>query len=283
MGKNIVLYNPLSNNKTGLKTAMKAESSLNGECVYEDITLIGDIVSYIETADPEDTLIIAGGDGTVNHLVNDLNGIAPARELLYYPTGTGNDFFADTRSSKGETFISLNQYIKDLPTITANGNTRFFINGIGYGIDGYCCEIGDLMRNTSDKPVNYSSIAVKGLLFHYKPRTATVIIDRSKKVYHRVRLAPTMKGRFYGGGMMIAPAQDRLSAEKEVTSVVIHTAGILKTLLIFPSIFKGEHTKHKEMVTIQTGHEITVRFDKPCALQIDGETVLNVFEYTVRT
>ena len=31
------------------------------------------------------------------------------------------------------------------------------------------------------------------------------------------------------------------------------------------------------------GHEITVEFDRPCALQIDGETVLGVTSYTVKS
>ena len=63
--------------------------------------------------------------------------------------------------------------------------------------------------------------------------------------------------------------------------VVMHGSGKLKTLIVFPSIFKGEHVKHDEMVQVLTGHEITVQFDRPCALQIDGETILGVTEYSV--
>ena len=37
----------------------------------------------------------------------------------------------------------------------------------------------------------------------------------------------------------------------------------------------------KDIVDIFTGNEITVRFSRPCAAQIDGETVLNVTEYKV--
>ena len=37
------------------------------------------------------------------------------------------------------------------------------------------------------------------------------------------------------------------------------------------------------MVDVTVGKEISVRFDRPCALQIDGETVLGVTEYSVRT
>lgn len=35
------------------------------------------------------------------------------------------------------------------------------------------------------------------------------------------------------------------------------------------------------MVSVFTGHEITVTFDRPTALQIDGETVSGVYKYRV--
>ncbi|MBQ7336290.1 MAG: hypothetical protein IJW92_07455, partial [Clostridia bacterium] len=62
---------------------------------------------------------------------------------------------------------------------------------------------------------------------------------------------------------------------------LMYGKGKIKTLTVFPSIFKGEHIKHTEMVAILRGHEITVEFDRPTALQIDGETVLDVTSYTV--
>ena len=36
------------------------------------------------------------------------------------------------------------------------------------------------------------------------------------------------------------------------------------------------------MVTVLTGREFEVSFNEPCALQIDGETVLNVSSYRVK-
>ena len=53
--------------------------------------------------------------------------------------------------------------------------------------------------------------------------------------------------------------------------------------MVFPSIFKGEHVKHTECIDIMRADEVTVRFDKPCALQIDGETILNVTEYSAKS
>jgi diacylglycerol kinase family enzyme len=65
--------------------------------------------------------------------------------------------------------------------------------------------------------------------------------------------------------------------------MVFHGKGRLRTLMAFPSIFKGEHIKHKSMVKILEGRDIRVAFDSPRAVQIDGETVTGVTEYHAYT
>lgn len=117
-------------------------------------------------------------------------------------------------------------------------------------------------------------------MFHFKPRNAEIEVDGKKYTFKKVWLAPTMHGRFYGGGMNITPDQNRLECTTE-TCGVLHGSGKLKTLIVFPSIFKGEHVKHTEMFAPLSGNNITVRFDKPTAVQIDGETILGVTEYSI--
>ncbi|MBQ1839650.1 MAG: diacylglycerol kinase family protein, partial [Ruminococcus sp.] len=133
----------------------------------------------------------------------------------------------------------------------------------------------------SDKPINYTSIAIKGMLFYFKPANATVTVDGKSFTFKKAWLAPTMKGRYYGGGMMAAPHQNRLDPEHKVTCMVMNGAGKLHTLIDFPSIFKGEHVK-KKIVHVMKGSHIKVSFDRPTSLQIDGETILNVTEYEVK-
>jgi len=87
-----------------------------------------------------------------------------------------------------------------------------------------------------------------------------------------------MNGRFYGGGMMPTPEQVRNGGK--LSTMLFHGSGKIKTLAIFPSIFKGEHVKHTDCVTVLEGKTITVEFDSPRALQIDGETILGVTSYT---
>ena len=89
-----------------------------------------------------------------------------------------------------------------------------------------------------------------------------------------------MFGKYYGGGMKAAPDQDRFSEEGTLSLMMFHGGGRLRTLCAFPGIFKGEHIKHDKIVTILTGKQITVEFDRPTPLQIDGETISGVTAYT---
>ena len=279
-----ILYNPLSANKQGLEYSnLLLGSSVPADAKMIDVSSIIDYADFWANIDFEkDTVVLSGGDGTLNRFINANYDRTLPKNLFYFAAGNGNDFKNDVANGESA-LIPLNEYMKDLPTVTINGKTTYFINGIGFGIDGYCCEEGDRLKAKSDKPVDYTAIAIKGLLFHFKPRNAKVTVDGVTKEYKKVWIAPTMKGRFYGGGMMVTPAQDRLSKEGKVSSAVLYGAGALPTLIVFPSIFKGEHVKHTKMVDIREGHEVTVEFDRPTSLQIDGETVLGVTSYTVKT
>ena len=276
MSRISVYYNGLSGNSRGENDAKGVKKYFpDDELEFIDITKVG-ALSMVES--DADKVILCGGDGTLNHFINDVDGNSVQRDVYFFGTGTGNDFLNDI-GKKGQGPILLNPYIKDLPTVKVNGMTKKFINGIGYGIDGYCCEEGDRIRAVSDKPVNYTSIAIKGLLFKYKPTNAVVTIDGVRNEYKGVWLSPAMNGRCYGGGMFPTPDQQRLSDDKKLSNMVFFGAGKIKTLIMFPKIFTGEHVKFKKYIRITTGKHIKVEFDRPVALQIDGETVLNVKEY----
>ncbi len=278
-----IIFNPKSRNGNNQEIMNNLETII-GEKVESRISVLDreKYLNVLNSLTKDDTLYIVGGDGTLHYFVNDINNDNVEYDVYFYAGGTGNDFYNDVKKESDTNLIKINDYIKDLPTVTINGETRKFINGIGFGIDGYCCEKGDELQAKSDKPVNYTAIAIKGLLFHYKTPKAKVTVDGVTKEYKKVWLAPTMKGRFYGGGMMVAPEQDRLNPNKTVTNVVWHKSGKLRTLMVFPSIFKGEHVKQKKLIEIVEGHHVIVEFNRPTALQIDGETVSGVTKYEVK-
>lgn len=278
MAKGYVIYNPLAGNGNAEEDAKLLQVILDKDLEYYDITRITNYAAFIGSMEKDAILMIVGGDGTLNRFVNDTDGIEIAQEIVYFPSGTGNDFAKDL--GKDENPFVITQHLKNLPSVEVNGRRYRFINGVGFGIDGYCCQMGDEIKKIPGKKVNYTGIAIKGLLFRFKSRNARVTVDGKEYAYRKVWIAPTMHGRYYGGGMMAAPSQDRGNGDSTLSLVVFHGAGRLRTLCVFPGIFKGKHVKHKKMVAVHTGREIKVEFDRPTPLQIDGETVLDVTHYT---
>lgn len=279
MSKIIVLYNSKSGNGRGEASAKNVVTFYpNDELEFHDITKEkqADII-----ANTEGTLLICGGDGTLNRFANEIEVEKLDRDIYFYSAGTGNDFINDLGRKPEEGPVKVNQYLVNLPVCTVKGKKYKFINGIGYGIDGYCCEEGDRIRAKSSKPVNYTTIAIKGLLFKYKPTSAKVTVDGVTKEYKKVWLSPTMNGRFFGGGMMPTPNQPRLEEDKKVSNLVFHDTGKIQTLMIFPKIFKGEHLKHTAKAEVRRGKHVRVEFDRAVALQVDGETILDVTSYEV--
>ena len=279
-----ILYNPLSSTGSGEEKARKLIHILgeDAEVVFRSLIDIEDKREFLLKLDPDTIPIITGGDGTLSRFVNSLNG-NPTRDIYYYPAGTGNDFLNDLgKTGNTEPFL-LNPYITNLPHIHFNGETHIFINGVGYGIDGYVCEEGDRIRRKTGKPINYTAAAIKGLLYAYKQTHATVTVDGETMEFDNVWMTPTMLGRFFGGGMMCAPGQDRLNVDGTVSLMVMRCKSKLRTLLLFPTIFKGNHVKVTKIVSVFKGHNMHVKFDRPTALQIDGEVYSGVTEYTVTT
>lgn len=262
------LYNPLANN--GIKPKIENVNLIN---------VIGlDYKKFFDELKPEDEVTFIGGDGTVSHLLMELDGYDVKNNVYLLANGTGNDFLNDIEAPLDKEVL-LNPYMKNLPHVYVNGIKRPFINNMGLGIDGFCCEEADIIKKKMpNKKINYTAIAIKGLLYKFKPTHAEIEVDGKHYEYDNVWLAPAMKGRYYGGGMMIAPGQDRNS--DKLTVVVYACKSKLKSLINFPLIFEGKHVEKTDMVHVYTGNKVHVKFTTPCAAQIDGDTVLNVLEYS---
>ena len=278
-----LLLNPLDNNSKGEQDARQWAAENNVECEFTSLLDIKDMKAFFDGLKEDDEVILTGGDGTINRFANDVYGYELKNPVYYVKCGSGNDFYRDNEHLAVDGKIDIRPMMKNLPLITVKGIQRRFVNGIGYGIDGETCRIGDIQRATSDKPVSYSNIAIKLLLGSYKLKKATVDVDGKVSTFENVWMASTMKGRFYGGGMMVAPAQDRFNEDGTVSVVTLYKKNRLVTLMRFPSLNKGEHVLKKDWVTVQTGKKVTVSFDQPCALQIDGDVIEDVLTYTVET
>ncbi len=276
---NYLLYNPLANNGKGDKALEEASIYLNDK--YKDLNVLNVLelnnVEFINNLTKDDIVIIVGGDGTLNHVANAVANNPLEAKLYLYKAGTGNDFLRDLKVE--EKLTLLNPYLKNCPKVKINGKETYFINGIGFGIDGMVCEVADDLKAKGKSNINYTAISIKLLLGKYKCPNAKVIVDGEQINLKKVWIASAMNGKYYGGGMMVAPYQDRLS--DTLSCVVMHKASRIKILFLFLKIFKGQHILKKKYCYYKSAKHIEVVFDKPTALQIDGETVRNVTSYEV--
>lgn len=282
MNQYYVLYNPFSSNGAGRKESEKIFEYLKEESIeFMDMSAIPDhdYSLLFDKMDNTDKLVICGGDGTLNRFVNDCDDKFPDVDIYVFPTGTGNDFLRDIGISTPCAPVLITQYLKDLPWVEINDKKYYFINNVAFGIDGWVCEIADQQKaKAPGAKANYTSIAISGLLGKYHPCNATVTVDGVTHKYQRVWMAPSMNGRFMGGGMMVAPMQDRSDPDRTLTLMMFQNGGRLNIAISFPGVFTGKHIKNK-MAAFCKGHDITVEFDSPRAVQLDGETILGVTKY----
>lgn len=270
-----ILYNPHAGNGTSEATAKALKAC--GKYEPSEIVAMTDISSYSEFFGDKEpaSVILCGGDGTLNRFINESVGVK-FDGVYYMASGSGNDFLRDLEISGQTEPIRIDKYIENLPVCEVNGKEIKVLNGVGYGIDGYCCQVGDEMKAKGESKIDYTMIAILGVLFKYKPTGVTITVDGVEHRFENAWITPTMNGRFYGGGMMPTPSQVRNSGELSV--MVFHIKNRLRLLTIFPSLFKGEHIKHEKHVSVFTGKDITVKYDVPKPLQVDGETILGVTE-----
>lgn len=272
-----ILYNPKSNcgkNIDSTLNKLKAQIECKETKLYNLIDNV-DIIELFHTFSETDEVIIVGGDGTLNVLFNKLSGCEIKNKIFVYKAGTGNDFLRDVAEKEQDaSLVQMNKYVQHLPVVTINHKQYRFLNNVGFGIDGMVCTEAEDLRAKGKTEINYTTLAIKLLLTKYKRCNAKVTVDGKEYKFRNVWLAPIMNGRYYGGGMMPCPSQDRES--DLISCCLIHDTSALKTLMIFPSLFKGEHIKHTKKVDVLCGKDITVEYDIPQDVQIDGETLRGI-------
>ena len=278
---NYILYNPKANNENNDLNLISVEAD-SAKLGVKKINLIGlDLPAFCAELTESDRVLICGGDGTLHHFANNAYGIEFPCPVLAFRSGTGNDFLNDIGQTSNDDQVDIRPYLKGLPAVFVNGQIRYCINGAGLGVDGAVCRgVEEFKANNDKKKANYTLIALKELLFNYKRPEAKVTVDGVTHEYTKVWAVSSMKGKYFGGGMMIAPGQDRESGK--ISVMAMHSGSRAKAIGVFLKVFKGTHIKHTEMVEIFEGYEMTAEFSHPCSMQIDGEVYNDVLTYSVR-
>ena len=277
---NYILYNPLSSNGTSNKHVQIIEEILKKDNKeYEIINLVEaakNINEYAKKIHRNDSMIIVGGDGTLHRFVNGIKHIQNNSKVYLYRGGTGNDFSRDFPKEK---LIDITESIKNLPTVTINGNEELFLNGCGFGVDGEVCVMVNDKANKK-KGLNYFKSAIM-LLKRFKCYDLEIEVDGVRHSYKKVWFTVVNNGRYFGGGMKITPMSNR--HDRVLETCVVHSVSFWKILLIFPLIFIGKHMWFKQVgISVIKGQHFKVCASAPQVFQTDGEVVENVSEFEIK-
>ena len=270
-----LIVNPIAGDGKCLNKLPKVENLLTGAGV-EYTTLMtqsaGHAISLAKQAarDGFTTIISMGGDGTLNEVVNGIIGAAEC-VLGFIPAGSGNDF--------GRTFGLRSGDVGQACDVILRGNVReidlgytegkYFLNVAGAGFDA---EVGHMANVWGKKyfPGQLAYIAsILRQLVSFNPRDMHIELD-GRLIDTKAWLVAVGNARFFGGGMMIAPAaevDDRL-----FDVCVIGATSKLELLKVLPKVFKGDHVHHKAVKCYRASH-VKLSSSSTMVTQADGEVL----------
>ena len=285
-----LLYN--SNSKIGknkekiFKVLARAIKTFkDGDIRVKDITKLDSIEERLAKINKEkDNILIVGGDGTLTSLINKYKKYLDKLPKIYaVKAGTGNDFLRNIIHSGypveniNNKYFLINPFLKNLPICKVNNNEKIFLNGIGIGLDGYICKNVEEQRNKNNKQ-SFFKITLKSFM-EFKPlEKLTIEVDGKKHELKKCWFASIMNGKYYGGGMKIAPKAD-FKGEK-LQAVIINDINKFKLFMLFPLIYTGNHSKVKAVHFFE-GKHIKITSDEKTYVQIDGEPQKDINEIEV--
>jgi len=231
------------------------------------------------------SLIVIGGDGTINQCVNTIPDFDRA-ELSVLPTGSGNDFCRnkDIPKSLEEQIDNIvakkNIRMVDRGEITyrctcAEPVTHKFVVSTGFGYDAAICHMAE--RSRLKKILNkiklgklvYLLIGIKEI-FGAKLTDMDITIDGESKQYKKVFFIATMNQPFEGGGVAMTP--NASDSDEMLDFLIFSGVSKLKALFTIPLLYVKKHAG-KPGVTLLTGKTVSVTSSAARILHFDGDSL----------
>jgi diacylglycerol kinase (ATP) len=264
-----------------------AEQKINYESFFTERSGHGKVIAkqIVESNDKKKvTIVVVGGDGTINEVVNGIGNHSSRARIGVIPGGSGNDFtrgYGIPRNPEMALVFLLSDVNNVSPTfdlgkINLEGDREhFFINSTGAGFDALISYEANqskwkgLMNRFSLGQLVYVIILLKHL-FSYKCTTIDLLIDGKKYTFPDTWFVTVSNQPFYGGGMKISP--HAIAKDGKLNITIVHRLSRLKLLLVFLSVFWGKHLKFKEVNTF-LAQKISIHSTEPIYVHSDGEHI----------
>jgi len=150
-----------------------------------------------------ETVIAIGGDGTVTETAAGLHGTKTALGII--PSGTGNDFIKTAGIPMDwEAALELILTKPARPVDTGRVNQHFFINSCGAGFDVVTLDFAEKAKKYVHGLLPYLYGVLRAIIA-YKPNEMHIEMGDGTVMDGKFMICSVANGRFFGGGIPIAP------------------------------------------------------------------------------
>ena len=281
MTENVFLVNPAAaNGSTGRRWPEIAHQAagvgLEGDALLSERRgHLGELAREA-ALDGARLLVVVGGDGSINEVVNGLAGIESPPAVALIPRGTGGDFV--------RTFDIPND-IATAARVALTGDTRsidlgrvgyrswdgsdgsaLFANVASAGMSGAIAQRANDTSKALGAKASYlwATFAVFAGWSAVETRLTVDDEARSGRMFDVV----VANGRFFGGGMKMCP--DAVPGDGLLDVVTIGDVTKRDLVLTMPKIYRGTHLPHPKAEALR-GRVVTVETAEPVPVELDGE------------
>jgi diacylglycerol kinase (ATP) len=226
-----------------------------------------------------DLIIAAGGDGTINQVVNGmLKSDSPTEQLpmlTILPVGSGNDFARTVNitlraEDLKKRLIDLKPSLIDVGAVIFQKDSKehhsYFINVASAGMAPDV-----LSRMSSGKKRLGSAIAyyVAILATFWSYRCMSVIVKTSAWQWNnKLRTLAIANGKFFGSGVCIAP--DAKTDDGMFSAFVCGAVSVLDFIRYTNTLKSSRKIIHPK-IEYKTAEKLELTSESPCRIEADGE------------
>jgi len=207
-------------------------------------------------------VVAAGGDGTINGVVNGLAGSDTALGIL--PVGTMNVFAAEMGlpNDLEEAWEIIEAgYTRSIDL--AQANEHFFVQLAGIGFDAQVVERTSWNFKKNFGPLSYLVSAAQ--IAAEKP--PKIVVEHEGKI-REGSFVLIGNGRFYGAPIKVF--KDARLDDGLLDVLILRNLGYLELARFLTGIFTGTHTEAEDVEYFQTS-TVQVRSEDEVPVEVDGE------------
>lgn len=232
------------------------------------------------------TLVVAGGDGTINEVVNGMAEAVPSGpifpRLALFPVGTGNDLAhslgcaLDARGVARALARGRSRRI-DLGRLQAHGPSgaisRYFANNCGIGLEAAVTIESNHIKRLRGSML-YLAAALRALRSYNTPQAEIVwetAAGESVTVTRRITLVTLGNSTRAGGGFYLTP--DAQLDDGLFDGAIAKALSRPRILMLLPLALFGKHTGDPAVQMIRC-KRLSLRSQEPLPIHVDGEVVI---------